>query len=118
MTIPGRVPVANSVAPSSVVKAEGVNKFFGSLHVLKDINLEVQKNETVVIIGPSGSGKSTFLRCINHLEKINSGHIYVNGHLIGIWIATTSSLRTARTTSLASGPKSEWCSSASTCFRI
>jgi polar amino acid transport system ATP-binding protein len=83
MTIPGRVPAANPGAPSSVVKAEGVNKFFGSLHVLKDINLEVQKNETVVIIGPSGSGKSTFLRCINHLEKINSGHIYVNGHLIG-----------------------------------
>jgi polar amino acid transport system ATP-binding protein len=43
----------------------------------------VRKNETVVVIGPSGSGKSTFLRCINHLEKINSGHIYVNGHMIG-----------------------------------
>ncbi len=66
-----------------VVKAEKVNKHFGSLHVLKDIDLEVHKNEVVVIIGPSGSGKSTFLRCINHLEKINSGHIYVNGHMIG-----------------------------------
>ncbi|MGA2504424.1 MAG: amino acid ABC transporter ATP-binding protein [Anaerolineales bacterium] len=66
-----------------VVKAEKVNKHFGSLHVLKDIDLEVRKNEVVVIIGPSGSGKSTFLRCINHLEKINSGHIYVNGHMIG-----------------------------------
>ena len=51
--------------------------------MLKDIDLEVRKNEVVVIIGPSGSGKSTFLRCINHLEKINSGHIYVNGHMIG-----------------------------------
>jgi len=68
---------------SIVVKAEKVNKHFGSLHVLKDIDLEVRKNEVVVIIGPSGSGKSTFLRCINHLEKINSGHIYVNGRLIG-----------------------------------
>jgi len=66
-----------------IVKAEKVNKYFGSLHVLKDINIEVLKNEVVVIIGPSGSGKSTFLRCINHLEKINSGHIYVNGHMIG-----------------------------------
>ena len=66
-----------------IVKAEKVNKYFGSLHVLKDIELEVRKNEVVVIIGPSGSGKSTFLRCINHLEKINSGHIYVNGHMIG-----------------------------------
>jgi polar amino acid transport system ATP-binding protein len=68
---------------SVIVQAEKVNKFFDSLHVLKDISLEVRKNEVVVILGPSGSGKSTFLRCINHLEKINSGHIYVNGHMIG-----------------------------------
>jgi polar amino acid transport system ATP-binding protein len=66
-----------------IVKAEQVNKHFGSLHVLKNIDLEVRKNEVLVIIGPSGSGKSTFLRCINHLEKITSGHIYVNGHMIG-----------------------------------
>ena len=50
-----------------IVKAEQVNKHFGSLHVLKGIDLEVRKNEVVVIVGPSGSGKSTFLRCINHL---------------------------------------------------
>ena len=68
---------------SIIVQAEKVNKYFGELHVLKDMSLEVRKNEVVVIIGPSGSGKSTFLRCINHLEKINSGHIYVNGHMIG-----------------------------------
>lgn len=68
---------------SIIVKAEKVNKYFGSLHVLKDVSLTVRKNETVVVIGPSGSGKSTFLRCINHLEKIDSGHIHVNGHLIG-----------------------------------
>jgi polar amino acid transport system ATP-binding protein len=68
---------------SIIVKAEKVNKHFGSLHVLKDIDLEVRECEVVVILGPSGSGKSTFLRCINHLEKITSGHIYVNGHLIG-----------------------------------
>jgi len=66
-----------------IVHAEKVNKFFGALHVLKDVSLDVYKNEVVVILGPSGSGKSTFLRCINHLEKINDGHIYVNGHMIG-----------------------------------
>lgn len=66
-----------------IVNAEKVNKFFGSLHVLNDISLQVCKNEVVVIIGRSGSGKSTFLRVINHLEKIDSGRIFVNGHMIG-----------------------------------
>ncbi len=82
--------MSNQLAPlpvrpdgSIIVRAEAVNKYFGALHVLKDISLEVRKNEVVVVIGPSGSGKSTFLRCVNHLEKINSGHIYVNGHMIG-----------------------------------
>jgi polar amino acid transport system ATP-binding protein len=68
-----------------VVQVEKVNKYFGSLHVLKDIDLTVSKNEVVVIIGPSGSGKSTLLRCINHIEKINSGRISVNGRLIGYY---------------------------------
>jgi len=76
-------PPVPTVASSIVVKTEKVNKHFGRLHVLRDIDLEVHKNEVVIIIGPSGSGKSTLLRCINHLEKINSGHIYVNGHMIG-----------------------------------
>jgi polar amino acid transport system ATP-binding protein len=66
-----------------IVRADHVHKYFGTLHVLNDIHLEVMRNEVVVIIGPSGSGKSTFLRSVNHLEKIDSGHIYVNGHLIG-----------------------------------
>ncbi len=66
-----------------VVDARGVNKWFGRLHVLKDVSLEVKRQETVVIIGPSGSGKTTFIRCMNHLEKIQSGRIFVNGHLIG-----------------------------------
>jgi polar amino acid transport system ATP-binding protein len=66
-----------------VVDARDVNKFFGRLHVLKDVCLQVKRQETVVIIGPSGSGKTTFIRCVNHLEKIQSGRIFVNGHLIG-----------------------------------
>lgn len=80
------IPTNAKLADSNIiVKAEKVNKHFGSLHVLKDISLEVRKNEVVVVIGPSGSGKSTFLRCINHLEKISGGHIYVNGHMIGYY---------------------------------
>jgi len=66
-----------------IVQADKVNKYFGSLHVLKNVTLTVRQNETVIVIGPSGSGKSTFLRCINHLEKINSGTIRVNDRLIG-----------------------------------
>ena len=66
-----------------VVDARDVNKFFGRLHVLKDVCLQVKRQETVVIIGPSGSGKTTFIRCVNHLEKIQGGSIFVNGHLIG-----------------------------------
>ncbi len=77
----GQAPCTSDV----IVKAENVNKYFGRLHVLKDVSLQVCKNEVVVIIGPSGSGKSTMLRCINHLEKINSGHIFVNGRMIGYY---------------------------------
>jgi polar amino acid transport system ATP-binding protein len=70
-------------ATQAVMRATDVHKRFGRLEVLKGISLEVGQGETVCIIGPSGSGKSTFLRCINHLEKITSGRIEVNGHLIG-----------------------------------
>jgi polar amino acid transport system ATP-binding protein len=66
-----------------MVRAEGVHKRFGRLEVLRGIDLEVQPGQVVVVIGPSGSGKSTFLRCINHLEKINSGRLYVDGELVG-----------------------------------
>ncbi|MGA2514497.1 MAG: amino acid ABC transporter ATP-binding protein [Candidatus Limnocylindrales bacterium] len=66
-----------------VVDAREVNKWFGRLHVLKDVSIQVKRQEVVVVIGPSGSGKTTFIRCINHLEKIQSGRIFVNGHLIG-----------------------------------
>ncbi|HEY6033184.1 MAG TPA: amino acid ABC transporter ATP-binding protein [Kofleriaceae bacterium] len=66
-----------------VMRAEDVHKRFGKLHVLKGVSLEVAQRETVCIIGPSGSGKTTFIRCINHLEKMDSGRIEVNGHLIG-----------------------------------
>jgi polar amino acid transport system ATP-binding protein len=67
----------------TIVKAESVDKFFGRHQVLRGVSLEVQRREVVCIIGPSGSGKTTFLRCINHLERIDGGRIEVNGHLIG-----------------------------------
>ncbi|MGA8259325.1 MAG: amino acid ABC transporter ATP-binding protein [Arenicellales bacterium] len=70
-------------ATDSVVEALDVHKWFGHLHVLKGISLKVQRGEAVVIIGPSGSGKTTFIRCLNHLEKIQKGSVSVNGHLIG-----------------------------------
>ena len=66
-----------------VMRAEDVHKRFGRLEVLTGVSLEVAKGETVCIIGPSGSGKTTFIRCINHLEKIDAGRITVNGKLIG-----------------------------------
>ncbi len=66
-----------------MVKAEGVCKSFGALQVLKGVTLEIGRGQVLVLIGPSGSGKSTFLRCINHLEQINGGRLYVDGELIG-----------------------------------
>src|SRR6266567_2996568 len=66
-----------------MVKAEGVHKRFGRLEVLKGITLEVAPGEVMVLLGPSGSGKSTFLRCINHLEKIDAGRLSVDGELVG-----------------------------------
>jgi len=67
----------------AMVRAEGVRKSFGHVEVLKGIDLEVAPGEVVCVIGPSGSGKSTFLRCINHLEKVDAGRLWVDGHLVG-----------------------------------
>ncbi|MGV0327470.1 MULTISPECIES: amino acid ABC transporter ATP-binding protein [Corynebacterium] len=66
-----------------MVQAQQIHKKFGSLQVLRGIDLEVQHGEVVCLLGPSGSGKSTFLRCINHLETIDAGRLYVDGDLIG-----------------------------------
>ena len=74
---------APSLATDVVVEATEVHKWFGRLHVLKGVSMTVRRQEVVVVIGASGSGKTTFIRCVNHLEKIQRGRISVNGHLIG-----------------------------------
>src|SRR5947208_1145356 len=66
-----------------LVRAEQVRKSYGRNEVLKGIDLEVNRGEVMCVIGPSGSGKSTFLRCVNHLERIQYGRIWVDGELIG-----------------------------------
>jgi polar amino acid transport system ATP-binding protein len=66
-----------------LLKAEGVHKRFGRLEVLRGVSLEVAAGEVLCLLGPSGSGKSTFLRCINHLEKIDAGRLWVDGELVG-----------------------------------
>jgi len=65
------------------LRVEDVRKSYGHVEVLKGINMQVKPGEVACLVGPSGSGKSTFLRCINHLEKINSGRLYVHGDLVG-----------------------------------
>ncbi|WP_346300571.1 amino acid ABC transporter ATP-binding protein [Halomonas sp. BM-2019] len=70
----------NATTTAPIVRMEKVNKHFGSLHVLQDIDLEVTPGEVVVIIGASGSGKSTLIRCINGLEQFQAGHIEVDGN--------------------------------------
>ncbi len=74
---------ASDAVTTPMVKAESVCKNFGALKVLKGVTLEIGRGRCSCLVGPSGSGKSTFLRCINHLEQVNAGRLYVDGELIG-----------------------------------
>ncbi|MET3206628.1 MULTISPECIES: amino acid ABC transporter ATP-binding protein [unclassified Arthrobacter] len=69
--------------PTPMVKANSISKSYGSNDVLKGIDMEVAQGEVVCLIGPSGSGKSTFLRCINHLETVDGGRMWVDGTIVG-----------------------------------
>lgn len=85
---PAQTPAGTAVGRTStavpdMVVADGVWKSFGGLDVLKGVSLRVARGEVLCLIGPSGSGKSTFLRCINHLEQVNAGRLWVDGELIG-----------------------------------
>ncbi|MFE7585862.1 amino acid ABC transporter ATP-binding protein [Streptomyces gardneri] len=77
------VPAAVSEAATAKVEIRSVHKNFGPLHVLRGIDLDVRAGEVTVVLGPSGSGKSTLLRTINHLEKVDSGTVSVDGTLVG-----------------------------------
>src|SRR5690606_116831 len=76
-------PRSGSGHPVPMVLAEAVHKSFGHVEVLKGIDMTVMPGQVAVLLGPSGSGKTTFLRCINHLEKINGGRLSVDGTLVG-----------------------------------
>ena len=67
----------------NIVKAVSLHKYYGDFHALNDVNLEIEQGEVLCVIGPSGSGKSTFLRCINQLEKVDKGGLWVDGELVG-----------------------------------
>jgi len=68
----------------AMIKFDNVEKYYGKFHALKNINLEFEKGEVVVVIGPSGSGKSTFLRCLNHIEIPTDGEVFVEGKKLNI----------------------------------
>ncbi|MBW8767054.1 MAG: amino acid ABC transporter ATP-binding protein, partial [Geodermatophilales bacterium] len=74
--------VASPTITQPLVRLSGVNKWFGELHVLHDIDLSIDRGEVVVVIGPSGSGKSTLCRTINRLEGIDTGEISIDGELL------------------------------------
>ena len=79
--------ITNAVEDEVIIRAIKLNKFFGDKHVLKDIDFEVRKKEVVALIGPSGSGKSTLIRCLNALEKLTSGEIYIHGQKLNPFLS-------------------------------
>ena len=76
-------PAAPAAPSGGHLRVQGLSKSYGTLEVLRGVDLEVRPGEVTVILGPSGSGKSTFLRCINHLETVSAGRLYVDGALVG-----------------------------------
>lgn len=104
----------SSQSTQPMVKAENVHKSFGHVKVLKGIDLEVAPREVFCLVGPSGSGKSTFLRCINHLEKINGGRLSVDGRLVGYREKGDKLYELKERRSRRSAGTSAWSSSAST----
>jgi polar amino acid transport system ATP-binding protein len=79
----GAAPLDEKPMSRVMVAAESVHKSFGRTQVLRGVTLDLPAGEVLCVVGPSGSGKSTFLRCVNHLERINAGRLYVDGQLVG-----------------------------------
>lgn len=110
----------NSADQTPMVHVAGLHKEFGSLHILKGIDLDVGKGQVCVLLGPSGSGKSTLLRCINQLETFEAGSIRIDGELVGYQETSTRGGGCAgsrRKRLPPSEPGSAWSSSDSTSFR-
>ena len=105
-------------AMDPLLRIVDLHKSFGALEVLKGVSIEVARGEKLSIIGPSGSGKTTLLRCVNYLEKPTSGHVYVDGALIGEKQVNGRFVHLSDRELRASAPRSASCFSASTCFRI
>ena len=80
MSVAEETTVASGISDDVLIQMIGVHKWYGSFHVLRDINLTVHKGERIVVCGPSGSGKSTMIRCINRLEEHQRGQVIVDGH--------------------------------------
>ena len=80
---PGSEPMDRSTGAPRCAELQGIHKFYGSVHALRGVDLSIARGEVCVAIGPSGSGKSTLLRCINQLETISAGRIFLNGELQG-----------------------------------
>lgn len=86
---------------SPIIKVDSVSKFFGDNEVLKDINFNIEEGQVVCLLGPSGSGKSTILRCINRLEVVTTGDIFVKGHRVGYEDLSPGTVRLADAKALA-----------------
>ncbi|HEX2621488.1 MAG TPA: amino acid ABC transporter ATP-binding protein [Phototrophicaceae bacterium] len=84
---------SNSRIGAPIISCEGVNKWYGDFHVLKDVSMQVGEREVVVVIGPSGSGKSTLIRCLNRLEEHQEGDIIIDGITMGNDIRNISAIR-------------------------
>ena len=81
--------IKQPAGPEGIIQMQGVNKWYGQFHVLKDINLNVRQGERIVLCGPSGSGKTTALRCMNFLEQYDEGEIWIDGQLLGYALTGT-----------------------------
>ena len=100
-----------------MIEIRDLHKRFGSVEVLKGIDLDIEAGKVVVVIGPSGSGKSTLLRCINHLERPDGGYVRVGGEFVGYRVVGDRLHEVREQDLCAARRPSAWCSSASTSSR-